>query len=158
MVGTVLDRALGGVPGDWNGGRADGLATVEPYVLTTGVEDVPDGTYRYDIDEAALARIGPCDRETTTHLALDQPWAGEAHVNVYLMADIDAIVDQLGNRGYRLAQFEAGITMGRLYLATYAHRALGGTGLTFYDDVVTEHLGPGSGTPMCLFAFGRASN
>ena len=63
----------------------------------------------------------------------------------------------VGNRGYRLAQLEAGIGLGRLYLATYAHLALGGRGFTFYDDLVTEHLSPrgASQTPMTLFAFGR---
>jgi hypothetical protein len=84
---------------------------------------------------------------------------GDAAVNVYTMADIDSIVEQVGNRGYRLAQLVGGIALGRLYLATYAHRALGGRGFTFYDDLVTEHLSPRASnqTPMTLFAFGKPS-
>jgi hypothetical protein len=52
---------------------------------------------------------------------------------------------------------EAGIGLGRLYLATYAHLALGGRGFTFYDDRVTGHISPRAvdQTPMTLFAFGR---
>ncbi|WP_049925750.1 SagB/ThcOx family dehydrogenase [Halopiger goleimassiliensis] len=157
QLGTVLDRATRGVPGDWNAGRADGLAFLDAYVLTTGVHGVPDGTYQYHPEGDTLERLGDVDRGTKTRLALNQKWAGDAHVNVYLLADVDAIVDRLGNRGYRLAQLEAGIVLGRLYLSTYAHRNLGGTGLTFFDDHVTDHLSPRADgqTPMTLFAFGR---
>ena len=162
-LATVLDRATRGLPADWNGGGSEpnggaaGLQYNDVYCLVAGVADVPDGTYQYHAGDAELERLGDVDRRTKTHLALDQTWAGQAHVNVYLMADVDAIVDRLGNRGYRLAQLEAGVTLGRLYLATYAHRDLGGTGLTFYDDAVTEHLSPRAAdqTPTCLFAFGK---
>ena len=159
QVGTVLDRALRGIPGDWNGATATGLSMITPYLLVTGVKDVPDGTYRYHQSMSTLERLGPCDQSKKAKLALSQPWAGEAHVNVYLMAAVDKLVEQYGNRGYRLAQLEAGLTLGRLYLATYAHRELGGLGLTFFDDLVTKHLQPtaGSQSPMCLFAFGRAA-
>jgi len=158
QVGTVLDRATRGVPGDWNGGTSAGLAFNDCYVLATGVEGLPDGTYQYHPGEAVLERLGDVTPREQQRLALNQGWAGDAHVNVYLLADIGTVVDRLGNRGYRLAQLEAGITLGRLYLATYAHRPLGGTGLTFFDDLVTEHCSPRASaqTPTCLFAFGRA--
>lgn len=159
MVGTVLHRSLGGAPGDWNGGEADGLSVLTPYLLIDGVQEIPSGSYRYHHKSGAIERVGTADAATMRKLALDQPWAGDAHVNVYLMADIESIVEAVGNRGYRLAQFEAGISLGRLYLATYAHRQLGGTGLTFYDDLVTDHLSPDAAgtTPMCLFAFGNSA-
>ena len=173
QVGTVLDRAIRGVPSDWmdcqHTGDSDGdsghtpseragLAFNDVYVLSTGVEGVPDGTYQYHPGEAALERLGDVTVEEKRRLALDQGWAGQAHVNVYLLADIDTLVERLGNRGYRLAQLEAGVVLGRLYLATYAHRPLGGTGLTFYDDFVTDHLSPRAAdqTPTTLFVFGRA--
>ncbi|MEF8831131.1 MAG: SagB/ThcOx family dehydrogenase [Halobacteriales archaeon] len=158
-LGTVLDRATRGVPGDWNGGSAPGLQFNDVYVLATDVEGVPDGTYQFHPGEAALERIGDADDDVQTRLALGQSWAGDAHVNVYCMADVDAVVDRLGDRGYRLAQLEAGVVLGRLYLATYAHRDLGGTGLTFFDDEVTAHLSPRAErrTPMTLFAMGVAA-
>ena len=168
-VGTVLDRATRGLAGDWNGGVANGLEYLTAYVLATGVDGIPDGTYQYhpadggraagddDPTDVALERLGPVDRGTKAHLALDQQWAGDAHVNVYLTADVDAIVAALGNRGYRLVQLEAGLVLGRLYLATYAHRELGGTGLTFFDDLVADHLAPRADgqMPMTMFCFGR---
>jgi len=157
QVATVLDRALRGTPGDWNGGVAAGLAFNDCYVLATGVQGLDDGSYQYHPGESSLERLGGVTPAEKRKLALDQPWAGAAHVNVYLLADIGAVVDRLGNRGYRLAQLEAGITLGRLYLAAYAHRRIGGTGLTFFDDLVTDHLSPRARdqTPTCLFAFGR---
>jgi len=152
---TVLDRALRGVPTD---GASDAPGRLlDCYCLVHAVDGVPEGAYQYHPDETALERVGPTDRETAGHLALDQPVVGDAAVNVYLVADVDAVVQRLGDRGYRLAQLEAGIALGRLYLATYAHLALGGRGFTFYDDLVTEHLGPRADgqSPMTLFAFGR---
>lgn len=160
QVATILDRATRGVPGDWNEGAADGLEYNDCYLLATGVEGLPDGSYYYDERTDTLERLGEATNDQQRHLALNQGWAGQAHVNVYLLADVDAITDELGNRGYRLAQLEAGIVLGRLYLATYAHRDLGGTGLTFFDDAVTEHFAPRAAeqTPMTLFAFGTAGD
>jgi SagB-type dehydrogenase family enzyme len=153
---TVLDRALSSVPIDCWGQRTNRV--VEPYCLIHAVEDVPSGAYQYHPEENVLERVGDTDRKTAGHLALDQPVVGDAAVNVYLMADVDALVDRVGNRGYRLAQLEGGIMLGRLYLATYAHRRLGGRGFTFYDERVTEYLSPQAAdqTPMTLFAFGKA--
>jgi hypothetical protein len=154
-LATVLDRALRGVPTD-GGSDAPGRL-LDCYCLVHAVEGVPSGAYQYHPDESALERVADTSREAAGHIALDQPVVGDAAVNVYLMADVEAVVDRLGDRGYRLAQLEAGVGLGRLYLATYAHLELGGRGFTFYDDRVTEHLSPRAAgqTPMTLFAFGR---
>jgi hypothetical protein len=45
---------------------------------------------------------------------------------------------------------EAGIIGGRLYLAAYAQR-LGATGLTFYDDEVTEFFSPHAAGKSAIF-------
>lgn len=130
---------------------------MDPYCLVHAVEGIPSGVYQYHPEEGVLERLGDTDRTTAGRLALDQPVVGDAAVNVSLMADVDAIVEALGGRGYRGAQLEAGMTLGRLYLATDAHLALGGRGFTFYDDLVTDHLSPRAAnrSPMTLFAFGR---
>jgi hypothetical protein len=154
MVATVLDRALRGVPLDVGAGPS---RLVDCYCLVHAVDGVPSGAYQYHPDECLLERVGDTDRQTAGHLALDQSVVGDAAVNVYLLADVDRVVEALGDRGYRVAQLEAGLALGRLYLATYAHLALGGRGFTFYDDRVTDHLGPRAAeqSPMTLFAFGR---
>lgn len=155
-LGTVLDRATRPVPVGCRPAESTELCCTNLYVLATNVDEVPDGTYQYHPGTATLERIGDATAAAQTHLALNQEWAGDAHVNVYCTADVDAVVDALGDRGYRLAQLEAGVVLGRLYLATYAHRSLAGTGLTFFDDVVTDHLSPHAATqsPMTLFAMG----
>lgn len=153
MFATVLDRALRGIPTD---AYSDGKRLVQPYVLVHAVDDIEMGAYRYHPEEATLVRIGDTDRETAGRLALGQTVVGNAAANVYLMADVETVVDRLGNRGYRLVQLEAGIALGRLYLATYAHRRLGGRGFTFFDELVADHLSPDvdGRQPMTLFAFG----
>jgi SagB-type dehydrogenase family enzyme len=154
---TILDRALRGIPTDcFDSERIDGL--VDCYCLVHAVDNIPSGAYQYHPDAQTLERLSDINRRTAGHLALDQPVVGDAAVNVYLMADIDAIVETTGNRGYRVAQLEGGIGLGRLYLATYAHRALGGRGFTFYDDLVTDFFSPRAAnqTPMTLFAFGKS--
>jgi len=153
---TVLDRALGGVPVDaFADGDLRGL--VDCYCLVHAVEGVDSGVYEYHPSACALERVGETDRERAGELALGQSVVGDAAVNVYLVADVDAVVSDFGNRGYRLAQLEAGIDLGRLYLATYAHLGLGGRGFTFFDDEVREYLAPHAAgqTPMTLFAFGK---
>ncbi len=159
---TVLDRALRGAPTDCSGGSGDGPARgpgrlIDCYCLVHAVDGIDRGAYQYHPGRNVLERLGDTDRETAGRLALGQGVVGDAAVNVYLLADVDAIVETLENRGYRLAQLEGGISLGRLYLATYAHLALGGRGFTFFDDLVTEHLSPRAAdqTPMTLFAFGK---
>jgi nitroreductase len=65
-------------------------------------------------------------------------------------------LERFGSRGYRAAQLEASIIAGRIYLAVYALR-LGATGLTFYDDGVTEFFSPHgqNKSPMFLVALGK---
>ncbi len=159
-LATILDRAVRGVPADWTPPSGTGLSLNDVYVLSTNTTAVPRGTYQYHPGETALERIGPATDGDKTRLAFGQGWAGDAHVNVYLATDVDAVVDRLGNRGYRLAQLEAGVVLGRLYLATYAHRDLGGTGLTFDDDAVADHLATDAArpSPTTMFALGVADD
>jgi len=74
---------------------------------------------------------------------------------VYLLSALDPLLDVYGARGYRLAQLEAAIHGGRLYLAAYA-LGLGASGLTFFDDDVTGFFSPHaeSKSVMFLVAFG----
>ncbi|ELZ20288.1 SagB-type dehydrogenase domain protein [Halosimplex carlsbadense 2-9-1] len=152
---TVMDRALGGVPADAFAGDLRGL--VDCYCLVHAVSGIESGVYEYHPGTDELERVRETDRERAGELALGQDVVGDAAVNVYLVADVDAVVSEFGNRGYRLAQLEAGVVLGRLYLATYAHRSLGGRGFTFFDTEVAEYLAPHADgqTPMTLFAFGK---
>ena len=95
-------------------------------------------------------------RPEAGQLALGQALGADASVNLYFMAHLEPILNRLGNRGYRAAQLEASITAGRIYLAAYA-LGLGATGLTFYDDAVTDFFSPHAEgkSAMFLVAVGR---
>lgn len=155
---TVLDRATRGTPIDARIPDGPPLAFVDTYCIVSGIEGIPTGAYHYHPATGELEQLRKGEfRRGAGHLALDQSLGANAAVCIYFMADLDAIVERFGDRGYRLAQFEAAVTAGRLYLGTYAHRGLGGTGLTFYDDLVADFFSPRATgqRPMFLFTIGR---
>jgi hypothetical protein len=78
----------------------------------------------------------PDVRRLSRHLCLDQPLGGDSAYTEFACADLDAVLHAYGDRGYRLAQLEAGVAAGRLQLAAFA-LGHGGTGLTFYDQEIS---------------------
>jgi hypothetical protein len=80
-------------------------------------------------------------RGEAAHLCLGQDLGGDASVTFFFLADLKAILERYGNRGYRLVQMEAGISGGKLYLGAYA-LGRGATGLTFFDDDVVRFFSP----------------
>lgn len=158
-VSTILDRAVRGVPLDVGGSGP--LRFSDCYLIINDVRGVPSGAYQYHPDEGALEPLREGSfRSDAAHLALDQRLAADAGLCVFFLADIDAVTDRFGDRGYRVAQLEAAITAGQLYLGTYAHRDLGGTGLTFYDEEITAFFSPRASnqTPIFLFTLGRPAD
>jgi nitroreductase len=87
-----------------------------------------------------------------------QALGADAAVDVYAIADLEAVLCALGTRGYRAATLEGGIAGGRFYLAAYARR-IGATGLTFFDDDATRFFGldPGRFGVMFLASAGVAA-
>lgn len=155
---TILDRAIRGVPLDICPEHDGPLLYNDCYLIVNSVDGVDSGTYQYHANERELERLQAGEyRQEAGQLALGQRLAADAAVCMYFMTDLDVVEDEIGDRGYRAAQFEAAMTAGRLYLATYAHRSLGGTGLTFFDDLVTDFFRPRADgqTPMFLYTIGR---
>ena len=72
------------------------------------------------------------------------PWTS------FFLADLRAVLERFGNRGYRALQLEAGILGGKLYLGAYAQR-LGATGLTFFDDDVIRFFSPHAAGKSAIF-------
>ena len=128
------------------------------YLIVNAAEGLAPGSYTY---QATSNRSSCCARgrlrSEAGHLVLDQPLAADAAVHVYSLVHLRRVLDRFGNRGYRAAQLEGGITGGRLYLAAYA-QGFGATGLTFYDDEVTEFFSPHAAgkSAMFLVALGYA--
>jgi len=148
-LSTALDRATRGAPADFL--APPGATLVDLYLVANAVEGLAPGAYHYRRDERALACLHEGDlRAEAGHLALDQALGACAAVCIYSLADLERVTERLGARGYRAAQLEGGILGGRLYLAAYA-LGLGATGLTFYDDAVTELFSPHAAGKSVLF-------
>ena len=91
-------------------------------------------------------------RAQAYHLGLDQELPAYACVDIFFLANLERILGQYGNRGYRAVQLEAGTIGGRMYLAAYAQH-LGATGLTFFDDDVIEFFSPHAKSKSAIFLF-----
>jgi SagB-type dehydrogenase family enzyme len=140
QLSTMLHVATRGVPSDFLTEPAVSLN--DCYVIVSAVDGLAAGSYVFDRARGALELLKQGDfRRQAGHLDLGQELAADAAVNFYLMADLDRIIARLGQRGYRAAQLEGAIVGGTLYLAAYA-LGLGATGLTFFDDDVTEFFSP----------------
>jgi SagB-type dehydrogenase family enzyme len=153
-LATILGRATRGVPTDYAPG---GSALAQPYLIANRVEGLESGAYRFD-GELHLLATGDFAGEAG-YLCLEQQLGHDAAATHFLMADLDNVLGRFGDRGYRLAQLEAGVVAGRMYLAAEAHR-LGATGLTFYDDDVTRFFTAEGEAPrscMLVLALGPAT-
>ena len=89
-------------------------------------------------------------RREAGYLGLGQHIPADASVDVFILTDLKMVLERFGNRGYRAAQLEASITGGKLYLSAYA-QGLGASGLTFFDDDVTEFFSPHAADKSVMF-------
>ena len=149
QLSTLLVRATQGIPGDFldpTGTRLNDL-----YLIVNAVEGLPAGAYFLRRNQWELEMLKEGDfRQQAGRLGLDQQLPADASVAIFFLADLKPILERFGNRGYRAAQIEAGILGGKLYLAAYAQR-LGATGLTFYDDEVTDFFSPHASGKSTIF-------
>jgi SagB-type dehydrogenase family enzyme len=155
-LSTVLDRATGGVPGDFLDPL--GSTLLDLYLIVNAVEGLAPGAYYYRRHERSLELLREGSfRKEAGRLGLSQDLPADAAVNVYSLASLPPLLARFGNRGYCAAQLEGGITGGRMYLAAYAEH-FGASGLTFFDDEVTEFFSPHAAGKSALFlvALGRA--
>jgi SagB-type dehydrogenase family enzyme len=155
-LSTVLDRATRGVPGDFL--DPPGSTLLDLYLIAHAVEGLAPGAYSYRRRERSLELLRPGSfRPEAGRLGLSQDLPADAAVNVYSLASLPPLLARFGNRGYRAAQLEGGITGGWMYLAAYA-QGFGASGLTFFDDEVTEFFSPHAAGKSVLFlvALGRA--
>jgi SagB-type dehydrogenase family enzyme len=154
-LSTALDRACRGISADFLNGGDESLNAI--YLIVNAVDGLPAGAYFYRRAERALELLKEGDfRREAGDLGLGQEIPADCSVNVYFLTDLEVVLQRLGNRGYRAAQLEAAILAGKLYLAAYAQR-LSASGLTFFDDDVTEFFSPhGAGkSVMFLLAMGK---
>jgi SagB-type dehydrogenase family enzyme len=152
----LLSTALWHATRSWPADVASGL--VDVYLTVHAVEGLEPGSYVYHPESHALELIRRGDfRRQSAYLCLEQSLGGMSSATVFFLADLAALLEAYGNRGYRLANLEAGLYGGRLYLCAYAQR-FGATGLTFYDQDVVDFFSPHARGKDAIFvtALGRS--
>jgi SagB-type dehydrogenase family enzyme len=121
------------------------------YLIVNAVNGLASGSYVYHPENDSLELLNAGDfRARGRYLGLGQDLSKDAAVDVFFLADLNAILTRWGNRGYRAVQLEAGILGGKIYLAAYAQH-LGATGLTFFDDDVTAFFSPHANAKSAIF-------
>ena len=145
----MLYRATCTIPADFL--EPPGTALVDLYLVVHAVDGLAPGTYYYRRDDQVLELLTEGTfREVSGRLGLSQQLPADAAVNLYCLCSLPPILSRFGNRGYRAAQLEGGITGGRIYLTAYAQH-FGATGLTFFDDEVIAFFSPHAAGKSVLF-------
>ena len=149
QLSTILAHATTGVPADFLG--VAGPSLLHLYLIANAVTDLPTGRYVLTPPPQSLSLLQAEEcREEAGHLCFEQALGADASVVVFFLADLAAISQRFGNRGYRAVQMEAGIMGGKLYLGAGA-LGLGASGLTFYDDEVTAFFTPHAAGKSAIF-------
>ena len=146
QLSTILKRSTGRIISDF---EKESINDV--YLIANAVDGLEQGSYFYNKEHDKLEILQKGDfRNMSGHLGLDQSLPYDASATVFFMVNLQKILERLGNRGYRVAQLDASIMGGRMYLASYASH-IGATGLTFYDDEVTEFFSPHANNKNTMF-------
>lgn len=130
---------------------ADAPAVVRQLVTVAAVDGLDPGIYDGGLnlldrrEERGL-------RDAVGFAAMEQEHPRDAAVNVFQVADLEALVGAMGDRGYRWAQLEAGIRAGRLQIGAVA-RGWGAAASTFFDDEVSRLLDTRE-SPLLMVAIG----
>ncbi|MBI3245780.1 MAG: SagB/ThcOx family dehydrogenase [Deltaproteobacteria bacterium] len=149
QLSTLLLQATRGIPADFLSNADRSLTDL--YLIVHAVDGLAPGAYVLHRDRLALELLHTgIFRKEAGYLGLGQQLPADASVAIFCLTDLTAVLQQLGNRGYRAAQCEAAIIGGKCYLAAYGQR-LGATGLTFFDDDVTEFFSPHAAGKSVMF-------
>ncbi len=114
---------------------------VSIYCCLYNVEGIPNGAYQYDSTEHLLREIRPGDYRLhlQTGMSMDNVNLLQVPICLHIAADKDFDKEELGYRGYRIKQMEAGMLVQRLLLAASA-LGIGGHPLLGFDSNLTDEL------------------
>jgi SagB-type dehydrogenase family enzyme len=130
------------------------VSITDAYIIANDVEGLPRGSYYYNRNSESLDLLKrDVHRDVSGYLCLWQSLFSDASVVFFLMTRLEQVIASYGNRGYRAAQFEAGMIAGKIYLAAYA-QGIGASGSTFFDDAVTEFFSPHATDKSTMIAMG----
>src|SRR5213594_638171 len=138
-LSTIIQSSASKIPLDF---LPDNETWIDFYFIANDVQGLPPGSYFYNVDTNSVEQLrGLKNRSMSGYLCLGQQLFSDASVVFFLMTGLSSVLKSLGNRGYRAAQFEAGVRAGKIYLSSYA-LGNGASGSTFFDDAVTEFFSP----------------
>lgn len=150
-LSTILETSSTDIPLDY---LADGQSLIDFYFIANDVQGLGSGSYFYNQTTNSVEQLKMVkNRSMSGYLSLGQQLFSDAALVFFLLTDLESVLHSLGNRGYRAAQFEAGVRAGRIYLSSYA-LGLGASGSTFYDDAVTEFFSPHARDKSCMITVG----
>src|SRR5213083_1894860 len=102
QLSTTLFRATRGVPADFLDPHGAQLNDV--YVVAHAVDGLKPGAYFLRRTERALERLKEGNfRKQTGYVGLEQDLPADCSAAVFFLADLHAILERFGNRGYRAA-------------------------------------------------------
>jgi SagB-type dehydrogenase family enzyme len=149
---NILHSSATGIPLDFTKGGK--VSITDAYLIANDVEGLARGSYYFNRNSESLDLLKrDVHRDVSGYLCLWQPLFSDASIVFFLMAPLEQVIASYGNRGYRAAQFEAGIIAGKIYLAAYA-QGIGASGSTFFDDAVTEFFSPHATDKSTMIAIG----
>ncbi|MDE1770612.1 MAG: SagB/ThcOx family dehydrogenase [Thaumarchaeota archaeon] len=154
QLSTILNKSASGINSDYTNKET---ILSDLYVIVNAVDGLESGSYYYAKEKNSLQLLRKGNfRHVSGNLGLNQDLPYDASVAIFFMVDLSRVLEKFGNRGYRVAQLDAAIIGGKAYLASYA-LGLGATGLTFYDDAVTDFFSPYAAKKevMFLLAIGK---
>ncbi len=148
QLSTILKTSTNGVESDV---LLKNTIINDIYLIVNSVDGLQSGSYHYIREKNALQLLRQGNfRDVSGNLGLDQDLPYDASVTIFFMVNLQKILEQFGNRGYRIAHLDAAISGGKMYLSSYA-LGVGATGLTFYDDLVTQFFSPHANNKNCMF-------
>ena len=152
VLSTILHSSTMGVPLDIF--KEDGNSLIDIYLIANNIDGISPGAYFFDRKAHYLQELKRnVSRNISGYLCLGQSLFSDASAVLFLMTDLQSVLKSLGNRGYRVCQFEAGVIAGKIYLAAYA-QGIGASGSTFFDDAVTEFFSPHAKCKSTMIAIG----
>ncbi|MFS0916414.1 SagB family peptide dehydrogenase [Brevibacillus sp. 179-C 1.1 NHS] len=137
QVASILEKTMSvlAYPNDLDGPQEEGAwERLALYVYIYQVEGLPDGAYRYEPREHALYPIvyGDLRARLQDGMTLDNVNLYQVPLCFHVAGKRDHLINQLGYRGYRIQQMEAGIVVHRLLLAAFMC-GMGGHPLLGFD-------------------------
>ncbi|SDJ04321.1 SagB family peptide dehydrogenase [Alteribacillus bidgolensis] len=126
---------------DMDGTPAKEGSRVSLYGCFYNVNGIPDGAYYYDSASHLLCQVNPGDHRHSLQygMSLDNVNLFQVPLCLHIAGDRDHLINELGYRGYRIQQMEAGMLVQRLLL-TAAAIGMGGHPILGFDAGMCDEI------------------